>query len=167
MTAQATVTVTGGPDFKICPASAIVDIVPFQFRAYYRANGGTIDCANLAGTTDVTDAVAWLSSNQSVARVGNNDGNPRGRVARGVTTGSSTISVTPYLGLHASAFAIANVVCVPTNTCASAIAANPALANNKCSNDPTANFTINDGCGFSITCSGTRTCDFNWKEVGQ
>ncbi len=164
-TAQATVTVLGGADFKICPASAIIGITPFQFNAYYRAGGGTIDCSNLTGTTDVTDAVAWLSSNQNVARVGNNDGSPRGRTARGVSTGSSTISVTPYLGLHASAFAIANVVCVPTNSCASA--SSTAISVNKCSNDPVASFTIDDGCGTIVTCPGTRACDFNWKEVGQ
>jgi membrane peptidoglycan carboxypeptidase len=26
-------------------------------------------------------------------------------------------------------------------------------------------FTVNNGCGASITCNGTKTCNYNWKEV--
>ncbi len=35
---------------------------------------------------------------------------------------------------------------------------------NRC---PNQSLTIDDGCGGTVTCNGTRTCDFNWKEVGQ
>jgi hypothetical protein len=160
-TAQTTVMVTSGSVYQICPLSAIVN-VPFQFRAYHRAAGGPIDCSNLAGTTDVTGSVTWLSSNQNVATVVPS-GASAGLVTKATTTGSTTITTTPYLGLPTTT-AVAHVICVPSKSCASD---SPPEASNTCANDTTASFTIDDGCGFSITCPGTRTCDYNWKEVGQ
>lgn len=46
--------------------------------------------------------------------------------------------------------------CTPTTTCGE-------QSRNYCQGQP---FTIPDnGCGFSLECTGTRFCDFNWKEV--
>lgn len=151
------VTVTIGGGYRICPSSAIVGSTGFSFRSYYSASG-PVNCGNLAGTTDVTGSVTWTSSNPGVATVGNGG-------TAGVTTpvgiGSSNISTTPYTGIP-SGSAVANVICIPTVSCASAGPA--ATAANTCPSDT---FTIDDGCGYPVTCSGTRTCDFNWKEVSQ
>jgi hypothetical protein len=150
-----TVAVSGG--YKICPASAIIGSAGFSFYSYYNPSG-LVDCDNLAGASDVTGSVTWSSSNPGVATVGN--GGTAG-VTTPVGVGSSNISTTPYAGIP-SGNAVANVICVPSNSCMSAGPA--ATAANICPSDM---FTIDDGCGFIITCSGTRTCDFNWKEVGQ
>ncbi len=151
------VTVTIGGGYKICPASAIVGSIGFSFHAYYNPSGA-VNCGNLAGTSDVTGSVTWSSSNPGVATVGNGG-------TAGVTTpvgiGSSNISTTPYTGIP-SGNAVANVICIPSVTCASA--GPSATAANTC---PSETFTIDDGCGFPVVCSGTRTCDFNWKEVSQ
>lgn len=151
------VTVTIGGGFRICPASAIVGSSGFSFRAYYSPSG-PVNCSNLAGTSDVTGSVTWTSSNPGVATVGN--GGTAG-VTSPVGIGSSNISTTPYSGIP-SGNAVANVICIPSVTCASAGPA--ATAANTC---PSQTFTIDDGCGYPVVCSGTRTCDFNWKEVSQ
>jgi hypothetical protein len=151
------VTVTVGGGYKICPASAVIGSSGFSFHAYYNPSGA-VNCGNLAGTSDVTGSVTWSSSNPAVATVGNGG-------TAGVTTpvgiGSSNISTTPYSGIP-SGNAVANVICIPSVSCASAGPA--ATAANTC---PSQTFTIDDGCGFPVTCTGTRTCDFNWKEVAQ
>ncbi len=151
------VTVVIGGGYRICPPSAIVGSTGFSFHAYYNASGA-VNCSNLAGTTDVTGSVTWMSSNPGVATVGN--GGTAG-VTMPAGIGSSNISTTPYSGIP-SGNAVANVICIPSVSCASAGPA--ATAANTC---PSQNFTIDDGCGYSIVCPGTRTCDFNWKEVGQ
>ncbi len=151
----ATVTVGGG--YKICPSSAIIGSTGFSFRSYYRASG-PVNCANLTGTSNVTSSVTWSSSNTGVATVGN--GGSAG-VTMPVSIGSSNISTTAYAGIP-SGNAVANVICIPSVSCSSSGPA--AIAANTC---PNQTFTIDDGCGYSVICSGTRTCDFNWKEVGQ
>ncbi len=151
------VTVTVGGGYKICPTSAIVGSTGFPFHSYYNPSGA-VNCGNLAGTTDVTGSVTWTSSNPGVATVGN--GGSAG-IATPVSLGSSNISTTPYTGIP-SGNAVATVICIPSVSCVSPGPA--ATAANTC---PSQTFTIDDGCGYPITCSGTRTCDFNWKEVSQ
>lgn len=54
---------------------------------------------------------------------------------------------------------ICTSVCVPTDTCAGHAAdiANTCVGSN---------YTISDdGCGATVTCPGTRACDYNWKEI--
>ncbi len=151
----ASVTIGGG--YRICPTSAIIGSTGFSFHAYYNPSG-PVNCGNLAGTSDVTGSVTWTSSNPGVATVGN--GGTAG-VTTAVGIGSSNISTTPYSGIP-SGNAVANVICIPSVSCASAGPA--ATAANTC---PSQTFTIDDGCGYPVVCSGTRTCDFNWKEVSQ
>lgn len=151
------VTVTIGGGYRICPASAIVTTGGFPFRSYYNPSGA-VNCSNLTGTTDVTGSVTWSSSNPGVATVGN--GASAG-IATAVSMGAANISTTPYLGTPSVA-ATASVICIPSVSCSSAGPA--ATAANVC---PAQTFTINDGCGGFVTCTGTRTCDFNWKEVSQ
>ena len=52
------------------------------------------------------------------------------------------------------------ISCTPTNSCSSA--SSDTRAAGICAGDT---FTITDGCGGTLTCSGTRVCDYNWKEV--
>lgn len=146
------------PDVKICPSSAVLgNGFSTQLRVYYIANG-TVNCANTSTAIDVTGFVNWSSSNSAVATV-DNAGNKG--LATGVGAGSATISTDAYLGMTAPGVTI-SVTCVPTNSCSSAPSAQTAA--NRCPDDT---FTISDGCGGTVTCPGTRTCDFNWKEVGQ
>jgi hypothetical protein len=151
------VQVNSPPDYRICPASALVpNGGTTQLRAYYQASG-TVDCSNLTGATEVTNLVTWSSSNPAIATV--DSGANRGLV-RGQSPGTATVTVGQYAGLSASVDVTVTVLCVPSNSCASPAPA--AQAANQC---PTESFVIDDGCGSPITCFGTRTCDFNWKEV--
>ena len=56
-----------------------------------------------------------------------------------------------------SATTTAIVSCVPSVTCGTA-----PEGLNHC---PADTYTVEDGCGTTLTCNGRRRCDFNWKEV--
>lgn len=126
--------------------------------------GGTqnlVACFNSAtGCTDpsgdVTASATW-NENTSSSVISLSGGTPK-TVTAG-TAGNENISVT-YNGQTASTQA--TVTCVPTYT-QSSCATHPE-AQKHCQNE---GFTIPDnGCGVPVSCTGgTKTCDFNWKEV--
>lgn len=128
-----------------------------SLRAYHVLNG-TVDCSNAAAVaTDVTGTTVWSTSNAAVATV-------VGGVVTSTTNtigSSATISAT-YSGLTDSGATVV-ITCLPTNCFDPGPAATAA---NKCPGSAN-EFTIDDGCGGTLTCQGTRVCDFNWKEVGQ
>lgn len=154
----ATLNVAAATDFKVCPTSATIGTaVSTQLRAFYETVG-TVDCGNTAGAIEVTTdpSTNWSSANAGVASV--NNAASKGLVT-GVSAGTTNISAT-YLG-NSNSSAV-TVSCAPSNSCASASSTDTAA--NTCTGQT---FNINDGCGNTIVCNGTRTCDFNWKEVGQ
>lgn len=61
------------------------------------------------------------------------------------------------LGGPSTASITVTVNCLPSGNCSA-----DSRTTQLCSNQ---NFTIPDGCGGNMNCSGTRSCDFNWKEV--
>lgn len=150
------INVAPATDFRVCPATPIVGpAATTQMRAYY-VTTGTVNCGNLAGAFEVTTnpSTNWASGNAGIATV-NNVGS-KGLVT-GISSGSTTITAT-YLSY--SDPETITVSCTPTVSCADA--GPTATAANTCVGT---NFQINDGCGSMINCGGTRTCDFNWKEV--
>jgi hypothetical protein len=126
--------------------------------------GGTqnlVACFNSAtGCTDpsgdVTASATW-NENTGSGVVSLSGSTPR--IVTAGTAGNETLSVT-YNGQTASTQA--TVTCVPTYT-QSSCATHPE-AQKHCQNE---GFTISDnGCGVPVSCTGgTKTCDFNWKEV--
>lgn len=146
-------------DYRICPASATIGgaVPTFQFRAYYKTSG-PINCASTGDATDVTLLVNWSSSAPGIATV--NNGGSKGLVTR-VALGVTNISVSNYAG-ETAVPAPVTVTCIPTINCSTP--PHDATTANTCRNK---NFIIDDGCGGTVICTGTRTCDFNWKEVSQ
>lgn len=150
-----------GDTIKICPQTATVGLGgTLQLRAYQR-NGG-IMCNNpLAnGGVEVTESplITWSTpSNTGHASVSNVAG------TKGLVTGQ-TVGVESVRARHANVSAedrrSVQVVCTPNNDCSSA--ASDAIAVGLCTQET---FVIDNGCGAPITCSGTRACDYNWKEV--
>ena len=140
----------------ICPSSAtIAPASPFQLKAFYTAAGtGFTNCVAPNGSNVTANAGTNWTSLQP-AKVSVNNAGSKGLVT-GVS-GSTTINGT-YSGITGTA--TVTVTCSPTNSCADI--ALQTKANAICTSD---SFTIDDGCGVSITCSGNRTCDYNWKEV--
>lgn len=69
-------------------------------------------------------------------------------------SGASEIVSVLYGALPAFVTLSVPSICVPTTTCED-------VASTKCQGEQ---FDINSGCG-PLTCTGTRYCDFNWKEV--
>ncbi len=155
---SATVIVTGsGPvaAVNLCPGSATLGVATTQqFRAYYTAAGVAWNGCGSPNGTNVTSSATWSSSDTSVATM--NNSSSKG-LATGVATGSATMSAL-YSGLTGTA--PVTISCTPTNTCSSATS--QTRATSICVGDT---FDINDGCGGTLTCSGTRVCDYNWKEV--
>ncbi len=154
------ITVSGASpsDLKICPASSAVgNGFTTQLRAYYVATG-TVNCADTSTATEVTDLLNWTSSNPGVATVNNTT--QKGLIT-GNSIGVSTISTDTHLGSPSTPIVI-TVLCVPTGTCS-----DPGPSATAAVLCPATSFGIPDGCGGTVTCFGTRSCDFNWKEVGQ
>lgn len=158
----ATIVVAPPTDFKLCPMTPapITPAMASQMRAYY-VTTGTVDCSNLAGAIEVTNSptINWSSVNAGIATV-NNVGN-KGLIT-GVATGTTAISATFMTSVDSENVTVS---CTPTAACSDTGPAERAA--NTCTDS---SFMIDDGCapvGNDITCNGTRTCDFNWKEVGQ
>ncbi len=98
---------------------------------------------NVAGTWSEntgTDIVALSGSNPKTVSANN--------------TGTENISAT-YSGQTANMSV--TVTCLPTVNCSNAPG-----RENYCQDE---NFSVDNGCGVNINCPGTKTCNFNWKEV--
>lgn len=76
------------------------------------------------------------------------------KTVSGDNAGTENISAT-YSGQTANMSV--TVTCVPTVSCSNAPG-----RENYCQNE---NFNIDNGCGTMISCTGTKTCNYNWKEV--
>jgi hypothetical protein len=101
------------------------------------------------GSGNVTSTASWSGANSSVALSGTDP-----RTVTGTSAGSATISAS-YSGQTANTNV--TVSCVPTVSCS-----NAPNAGNYCENET---FTIDNGCGVMISCNGTKSCNYNWKEV--
>ncbi len=146
-------------DFKLCPTTPapVAPTATSQMRAYY-VTSGTVNCSNLAGAIEVTTdpSINWSSANAGIATV--NNAGSKGLITA-VASGTTNISATYMTSSDSESFTVS---CTPTAACTDAGPA--ATAANTCAGNT---FNINDGCSGTIVCNGTRTCDFNWKEVGQ
>ncbi len=152
---------------KICQnscSSGALRGTPTNTGSFTMVQGGTqnlVACFNSASdctdpSGDVTSSATWNEN------AGSNVVSLSGSAPKTVTAGANgteNLSVT-YSGQTANTQA--TVTCVPTYT-QSSCATHPE-AQNHCQNE---GFTISDnGCGVPVSCSGgTKTCDFNWKEV--
>lgn len=105
-------------------------------------------CTDASG--NITGTAGWSTSGSGVSLSG---GNPR----TVTTTGRGFATVTASNSSGQNATANITITCTAPSPCAA---------------DPRSiltcvgtTFTAVDFCGDSWTCQGSRTCDFNWKEV--
>lgn len=136
----------------ICPASATVEVGGTQsFTAYHTLQGVVFDgCAGTSVRNNVTASTTWGSTDVSVVTVS-------GGIATGQAIGSASVTAT-YSGLNAT-----NVPITIIAACSPRACSDDAQSGSTCVGDT---FTMDDGCGnTSMSCSGTRSCDYNWKEV--
>jgi hypothetical protein len=139
---------------NICPTSATINEGGFtQLAAWYTSPGTTFNGCAAPNGTNQSGSASWSSSNSGVASV-----NATGRVS-GVTPGNASIGAT-YSGVSDSTPTSVTVLCTPKDSCSSQSSQDK--ADLVCTTDT---FTISDGCGNNIVCNGSRSCDYNWKEV--
>ena len=101
-------------------------------------------------TGNVTNTASWSATGDvSVA----SSGSPRA-VSTNSSPGSGQVTAS-YSGL--SARNDIAVACIPTNFCAGNPRGVLTCIGKK--------FTIDDGCGNTLECDGSRTCEFDWREV--
>ncbi len=142
---------------NICPDGAtLLTGGTQQLRAWYTSSHTSfMGCSDTTGATDRTQSVQWSSSNPSRASVSNSG--VRGVVTAGTIPNASVTITANYLARGRSDTATINILappCTETRSCTAA-------AVNRCVGDT---FTIAGVCG-RIDCVGTRSCDYNWKEV--
>lgn len=128
-------------------------------RSFTLAQGGSqnlvacwnasADCSN--GSGNVTSSATWNENS------GSNVVSLSGSDPKAVTANSSGTE-----GISASYSGQTNninvtVTCLPTIDCSNA----PGRENH-CANET---YNVDNGCGVSIVCNGTKTCNYNWKEV--
>ncbi len=155
----AAVTITQ-PTLLVCPAGTITLSYnsSTNLSAYYDA-AGTQTCAAPSGSP-VTESTNWIMIlNPGIASVSNTAGT-KGRVNSGGATGTARVQATYSNGFQVLGYTKdISVQCVPTTwNCP------PERESNTCSNDTP--WSVATDCpGITHTCTGTRSCDFNWKEV--
>lgn len=103
-----------------------------------------------SGDGNVTNITTWSESGSNATSLSGAD--PKTVTAD--NEGSEIINA-QYSAQTASTQA--TVTCVPTVSCDNAPG-----KENYCQNQE---FTVDNGCGSNITCNGTKTCNYNWKEV--
>lgn len=155
-------TLVSAPAYKICPRGLSLDLTTQrtgQLRLYKRADGKAIeDCGSTSGSTDITSdaATAWSSSVPGIATVDN--AGSKGLVAS-VSGGSAEVSVRDN-GV------LADAVPISVTTCAASSCSTlpPSVTDQYCPGEP---FNADNNCGGTLTgcTTGTRSCDYNWKEV--
>lgn len=105
-------------------------------------------CSEASG--DVTGSTSWSEGGSNVVSLGGTSP----KVVTGDNSGTESVSAS-YSGQTASTNV--TVTCLPTVSCS-----NAPNTGNYCQNQ---SFNVDNGCGATITCNGTKTCDYNWKEV--
>lgn len=127
-------------------------------QSFTLAQGGVqnlVACYNPApnctdSTGDVTTSTAWSETpSNTVSLSGTNP-----KVVTGNQAGTEGISASYNSQTNNMSV---TVTCVPTVSCDNAPG-----RENYCQDQP---FEVDNGCGINITCNGTKTCDYNWKEV--
>ncbi len=118
-----------------------------SFFAYYDAT------PNVCGdTAPVTDGL-WTDTASPAVTITGATASPQTITA--VSGGSDTVTVSRGPSTITFSYTV-SVPCSPTATCGG-------QSGDYCEGQP---FTIPDnGCGSSLNCTGTRYCDFNWKET--
>ncbi len=122
------------------------------------AQGGTqtlVTCFNASSTCndasgDVTESASWSEGGGNVISLSG----VSPKTVSGDNAGGESVSAT-YSGQTATSNV--TVTCLPTVSCANA----PGQGN-YCEGQT---FTVDNGCGVSITCNGTKSCNYNWREV--
>ena len=147
---SATVTITATPTpatLTVCPTSSTIGVGTTQtFIAWHTPEGTSFSsCTGGPGQLNVTTSSTWSSTDTSKVTV-NTSG-----VATGIAIGSATVQAS-YSGLNDSVPVTVN--CPRTALCG-------AQDSTVCSG---ATYTVSDSCG-TYTCTGTRSCDYNWIEV--
>jgi hypothetical protein len=107
-------------------------------------------CTDPSG--DITSSAIWPETNTPNNAVALTAGSII--LVNGHTQGQERFSST-FSGQ--TQFIDVTVTCIPSVSCANAPG-----RDSYCQNET---FSVDNGCGVSVDCSGTKTCDFNWKEV--
>ena len=108
----------------------------------------SLDCSDATG--DVTGSTTWSEGGGNAISLSGTSP----KLVTGDNRGTEGISA-DYSGQTANTSV--TVTCIPTVSCN-----NAPVAGNYCQNE---SFSVDNGCGSIITCNGTKTCNYNWKEV--
>lgn len=137
---------------NICPSSATVSVGDTQaFTAWYTPTGTSfINCSNTTGAVNRTASVQWVSGNPAVATI-NGSG-----VLTGVSAGSSLTTANDLANGVSDTITVTvlPIACSETKSCTTKEA-------QYCSGE---SFSMAGDCGV-LSCTGTRLCDYNWREV--
>jgi hypothetical protein len=129
-------------------------------QGFTLAQGGTetlVACFNsYNGCTDpsgdITSSALWPETNTPNNAVALTPGSQI--IVNTVNQGQERFSST-YSGQ--SQLVDVTVTCIPSVSCTNAPG-----RDGYCQNE---SFSVDNGCGVPVDCNGTKTCDFNWKEV--
>lgn len=165
-----TITVEPAPEtLKVCLnscssgssnfAGQTVELAPGDIRRYAVCYNSASGCSSATG--DVTMSHTVFTANNTPDDAISPTGNP-GEFRANSVSGTRSESVTvDYDGKHTTSLTL-RVTPVCTSNCS-------AQAANHCANENgDGSFTTTNSCGVSESCpagTGTRYCDFNWKEV--
>ncbi len=163
--ASSTITVNAAavPTYAMCPAGSLAlhktTNPTIQIWLYRRVGGVPITCGNYAPGVDanITSTTAiWNSGTPSVASINSNG------LVSALAAGTTTITATDNGTPTGQSVDIGVTDCLPY-TCNTLPAA---VTDPYC---PGEAFNASDNCSGTLTgcTSGTRSCDFNWKEVRQ
>lgn len=113
-----------------------------------------IGCTNAVGdkTNDTFDTT-WVANDTPDDAI-STDSTPGHIIANLLSGSNKTENYSVTYGLSTLTVAV-NVVCADPIVCANE-------EQNHCAGE---SFVLTNTCGQSATCTGTRYCDFNWKEV--
>jgi hypothetical protein len=126
-----------------------------NFTMASSATQNLVACFNPAASC--TDASGNVSASATWAEGGGSAITLSGSDPRTVTAGvSGTESLSASYSGQTANMSV-TVACIPTVTCS-----NASGRENYCQNQT---FTVDNGCSAIITCNGTKSCNYNWKEV--
>lgn len=160
------------PTFKVCVNACNSNVMrgsdagPTGFALASGTAEDLVACYNTASACnaatpqegDVTSATTWteLADPQNVLTLAYSAQTGQTRLTA-TGNGPATFEASYDSSAVTSTMQV-NVTCSPTYTCATSPQRNAVCAGDT--------YTINDdGCGSSLSCPGTRSCDFNWREV--
>jgi hypothetical protein len=154
-TASDSVSVTLQNTLKLCQSSCSSNIMPpGSFSMTYGETKNLVACWNTSNSCNnssgnVTSSTSWSEGGGSAVTL--SGGDPK--VLSATAVGSESISAS-YSGNTVNHSV--TVTCIPQSC------SNDTRYDQFCADET---YTMDSGCGYPQTCSGSRTCDFNWKEV--